>query len=76
MHPEEAPLSEAPELCVEIVSASNAMPKLREKANAYVQAGATEAWIVFPQSRQIEIYGREGRRDNTSFSVELAGLFL
>jgi len=76
MHPEEAPLSEAPELCVEIVSASNAMPKLREKANAYVQAGATEAWIVFPQSGQIEIYGREGRRDNTSFSVDLAGLFL
>ena len=75
MHPEEAPLSDAPELCVEIVSASNALPKLREKASAYVKAGATEAWIVFPQSRQIEIYGTEGRRDKTSFSVNLATLF-
>jgi Uma2 family endonuclease len=76
MHPEEAPLSEAPELCVEIVSASNAMQKLREKASAYVKAGATEAWIVFPQSGQIEVYGREGLRDKTSFAVNLAGLSL
>jgi len=41
----------------------------------YVKAGATEAWIVFPQSRQVEIYGREGRRDKTSFSVDLTALF-
>ena len=67
-HPEEMPLSSAPELCVEIVSASNALPKLREKAMAYVSAGAVEAWIVYPQSRQVEIYGREGRRDATSFA--------
>ena len=39
-HPEEMPLSSAPEICVEIVSASNALPKLREKAMAYVNAGA------------------------------------
>jgi hypothetical protein len=75
MHPEEAPLSRAPELCVAIVSAISALPKLREKATAYVNAGATEAWIGFPQSRQIEIYGPEGRRETTSFSVDLATLF-
>jgi Uma2 family endonuclease len=75
MHPEEAPLSQAPELCVEIVSASNALPKLREKAKAYVNAGATEAWIVFPKSRQVEIYAHDGRQDATSFSVDLTALF-
>lgn len=74
-HPEDAPLRRAPELCVEIASASNALPKLREKAAAYVNAGATEAWIVFPQSQQAEIYGKEGRRAETSFQVELAELF-
>ena len=74
-HPEEMPLSSAPELCVEIVSASNALPKLREKATAYVNAGAVEAWIVYPQSRRIEIYGREGRREATSFAVDTAALF-
>ena len=73
-HPEEMPLSSAPELCVEIVSASNALPKLREKAMAYINAGAAEAWIVYPQSGQIEIYGREGRRAATSFAVDTAAL--
>ena len=33
-HPEEMPLSSAPEICVEIVSVSNALPKLRERAMA------------------------------------------
>ena len=74
-HPEEMPLSTAPEICVEIVSASNALPKLREKAMAYVNAGAIEAWIVYPQSRQIEFYGREGRKDATSFALDTAMLF-
>ncbi len=74
-HPEEMPLTGAPELCVEIVSATNALPKLREKAMAYVNAGAVEAWIVYPQSEQIEIYGREGRKPATSFAVDSATLF-
>jgi Uma2 family endonuclease len=74
-HPEEMPLSSAPEICVEIVSASNALPKLREKAMAYVNAGAVEAWIVYPQSRRMEIYAREGRGEATSFAVETGALF-
>lgn len=73
-HPEEMPLTSAPELCVEVVSASNALPKLREKAMAYVKAGAVEAWIVYPESRQVEIYGSDGRREKTSFDVDTAVL--
>lgn len=73
-HPEEMPLSSAPELCVEVASAGNALPKLREKAIAYVNAGAVEAWIVYPQTRQVEIYGGEGRRERTSFAVDTAML--
>jgi Uma2 family endonuclease len=74
-HPEEAPLSGASELCIEIASVSNALPKLREKAAACLSAGAIESWVVFSRSRQIEIYGSEGRRDTTSFTVDLAALF-
>ena len=74
-HPEEAPLSAAPELCIEIVSASNALPKLRDKATAYLTAGATEAWIVFPQSRRVEIYSHAGQGEATSFPLDLARLF-
>ena len=74
-HPEEMPLSSAPEICVEIASASNALPKLREKAMAYVKAGAVEAWIVFPQTRRIEIYDRSGSRESTSFKADTHELF-
>jgi len=74
-HPEEMPLSSAPEICVEIASASNALPKLREKAMAYIKAGAVEAWIVFPQTRRIEIYDRSGSRESTSFKVDTHALF-
>lgn len=74
-HSEELPLSGAPEICVEIASASNALPKLREKATAYIGAGAVEAWIVFPQSRKVEIYNREGRIDRSSFNVDFDAFF-
>lgn len=75
-HPEEMPLARAPELCIEIVSATNALPKLREKAMAYVNAGAVEAWIVYPESREVEIYAREGRRLDTSFHVDKGTLLV
>jgi Uma2 family endonuclease len=75
-HPEDLPLSSAPELCIEIVSMNNALPKLREKAGAYVSAGAREAWLVYPESRTVEIYAREGRVTNTSFAVDLESLVI
>ncbi|MCC6473172.1 MAG: Uma2 family endonuclease [Burkholderiales bacterium] len=74
-HPEEMPLESAPEICVEIFSTGNALPKLREKAMAYVKAGAVEAWIVFPQTRRLEIYDRSGSRESTSFNVDTSDLF-
>ena len=74
VHPEEMPLSAAPELCVEIIYIHSALPKLREKAMAYVRAGAQEAWLVYPDSRQVEIYGREGRLDSTAFGVDIVAL--
>lgn len=69
------PLSSAPELCIEIASVSNALPKLREKALAYVSAGAQEAWLVFPDSRSVEVYAAEGRLDATRLGVDVASLF-
>ena len=74
-HPEDAPLSAAPELCIEIASPGNAMPKLREKASAYLAAGATEAWIVVPTSRTLEIHGAGGRIDLSQFGIQPAEIF-
>jgi Uma2 family endonuclease len=73
-HPEELPLSSAPEICIEVVSASNALPKLREKAVAYVNAGAHEAWLVHPDSRQVEVYSPSGPGVTTTFAVDLKTL--
>lgn len=75
-HPEESPLERAPEICVEVASSSNPLPKLREKAGAYVRAGAVEAWIVVPARVETEIYGLEGRRPVSEFRVDLQGIFL
>ena len=74
-HPEDAPLSAAPELCIEIASRGNAMPKLREKALAYLAAGATETWIVVPTSRTLEIYRTEGKVDRSGFGIQPAEIF-
>lgn len=74
-HPEESPLNAAPEICVEVASASNALHKLREKAYAYVRAGAVEAWIVFPERRAIEVYAADGMRSESSFGVDCRACF-
>jgi len=74
-HPEDMPLTGAPEICVEIASVSNALPKLREKARAYVTAWAIEAWLVFIHDRRIEIYDRDGQREASSFPVDLTAVF-
>jgi len=72
---EQAPLEVAPELCIEIASPSNTIQDLRAKANAYIAAGASEAWIVFPRSRRVEFYRQSGVTDASSFSVDLSTLF-
>jgi len=74
-HPENSPLSSAPEICVEIRSPDDSKAMLREKAHAYVESGAIEAWIVFPEEREVEMHGRGGRLAHTSFAVNLAALF-
>ena len=69
------PFAHAPELCVEVASPSNSLRGLREKASAYIAAGAQEAWIVFAQSKRIEFYAKDGAIEQTGFAIDLAGLF-
>jgi Uma2 family endonuclease len=75
-HPEESPLTSAPELCIEIASPGNALPELREEARAYVEAGAREAWIVFPADRSVEVHSAAGRVESSSFPVSIPDLFV
>jgi len=71
----ETPYTRSPELCIEVVSASNSREELREKVAAYLEAGAAEVWIVFPQSKRFEFHGREGLMPRSQYAVDAADIF-
>lgn len=71
----ETPFTRAPELCIEIASPSNSLKELREKVDAYLAAGAVEAWIVYPQSKRFEFFGTKGAMQRSSYEIDLSGLF-
>jgi Uma2 family endonuclease len=62
-------------LCIEVVSPSNSRKELREKVAAYLEAGADEVWIVFPQSKRFEFHGREGLLSRSQYVVDLTDVF-
>ena len=71
----ETPYLRSPELCIEVVSPSNSRKELREKVAAYLEAGAVEVWIVFPQSKRVEFHGREGVLLRSQYAVDVADIF-
>lgn len=75
VHGAQTPFARAPELCIEIASPSNSRKELREKVDAYLAAGAVEAWIAYSQSKRFEFFGQGGQLAQSSFAVDLVGLF-
>jgi Uma2 family endonuclease len=51
--------TEAPEICVEIMSPSNSWPEMRDKMSLYFEVGALEVWIVDTGGR-ISFFGPGG----------------
>jgi len=47
----------APDLAVEIVSPGDDASDLRRKINQYLDAGTAVVWVIYPQSRQVEVHG-------------------
>lgn len=74
-HAFETPYVQAPEICVEVTSPSNSVKELQEKRDAYLAAGAREVWIVYPQSKRYQFYGKAGLMERSDYAVDLAGLF-
>ena len=74
-HQADVALRRAPELCIEVVSASNSVKELTEKRDAYLGAGALEVWIVYPKSKRCEFYGPNGLLETSAYAVDLTGLF-
>ena len=69
-HGFETPYTEAPEICVEVVSPSNSDRQMQEKMALYFQRGAEECWLV-SEDGGIRFFGREGERPDSSFGVEV-----
>ena len=75
LHKFDTPYASAPELCIEVASPSNSVKEMRERITAYLAAGAHEVWLVYPQSKRFEYYGKDGLMPRSGFAVNLDGLF-
>ena len=64
------PFPGAPEICVEVLSPSNTAAQMSEKAAAYLEAGASEVWLVSDE-RGIEIITKSGVRASSAFGIDL-----
>ncbi len=51
--------SSAPELCIEVISASNSKQEMLEKKDLYFEIGAIEVWLCSPEG-EISFYDRSG----------------
>jgi len=60
-HGDSTPYSQAPELCVEILSPPNSPTEIEEKIRLYLGYGAQEVWTLDEQGR-ISLFGPEGQR--------------
>ena len=51
-----------PDFVIELKSESDRLPRLRKKMGEWIANGASLAWLLDPETRQVEIY-RAGRED-------------
>jgi Uma2 family endonuclease len=65
------PYTRAPEICVEILSASNVDAEVAEKTNAYLAAGAYEVWLV-SEDGAVRFVGAGGDQPKSRFPVVLS----
>jgi len=58
-----------------VVSPSNSRKELSEKVAAYLEAGAEEVWILYPQSKRCEFHDKQGLVQRSRYAVDLADIF-
>jgi Uma2 family endonuclease len=79
----------APELAIEVVSPSDSAQDLEIKVEQYLEAGATQVWVIYPATKRVHIFHPGDRPtilDETQtleggdllpgFSIKVADLFL
>jgi Uma2 family endonuclease len=60
VHGEQTPYSQAPEICVEIVSPSNSKLEIESKVALYLNQGALEVWVV-NNKKQVSYFSVAGQ---------------
>jgi Uma2 family endonuclease len=54
----------APEICIEVISASNTLEEMNIKKVLYLEAGAWEVWLC-DQNGQVKFYNQDGELANS-----------
>jgi len=62
------PFTQAPEICVEVVSPSNTAREIDDKVRAYLAAGAREVWVA-NEDGTLKIAGPEGLREKSEYGI-------
>ncbi len=61
---DEVTASIAPEICIEIKSASNTLEEMRIKKDLYLEAGAEEVWLCTSDG-SLKFYNQQGELENS-----------
>jgi Uma2 family endonuclease len=59
---QKVPVMEPPDIAVEIVSPSESESVLERKVEAYLRAGTSEAWVIYPAVQHIHVHTLSGIR--------------
>ncbi len=74
------PLEGAPDLAIEVVSPSDSKRVLNKKVRHFLDTGTAEVWMVYPDSREVNVVSTQGERwlgvEETLESPVLPGLSL
>ena len=71
--PDEQILTEAPLLCVEILSPKDAMAGMNARIQEYLEFGVPVVWLIDPNNRRLWIYRRDRMEEAMGDTVELDG---
>jgi len=65
-----------PDLAVEVVSESDTAKDLQKKIRQYLAAGTQAIWVVYPETREVQVFEADGtvRRLTPAHSLEAPNL--
>ncbi len=72
-HIREVFASNAPEICVEIISPSNTQEEMLDKIRLFISAGAREVWLV-TEDGSVSFYDETGKVSVSFYDINLNNL--